>query len=208
MARVTYLKTATEAPDGAVQAILESTVRYLKDCAGGCGQRLLSSHQWGKLTKPIRAELRELNVTRRESDGACWNCAPAVIKAAGVNRKPRPANVIRIQDRVDFPAEWARVCTAGGSYGDLARELKVTPEYVRQVVKELELPQVDKRREDTEEREVFIEEMERLVLFGQGIHRISRAFSLTENELVEKVGKLRMRGLTEVRFDYYTEMAA
>jgi hypothetical protein len=77
----------------------------------------------------------------------------------------------------------------------------------------MQLPEVDQRRMDSEERDVFIEEMERLVSFGEGIHSIAQSFGLTADGLVYKVARLRERGLTKVRFDEYndhtyTEVAA
>lgn len=204
---VVYVDTLQEpqtGAQGALRAVLGDTTERLRECAGDCGRQLLSAHHWNQVSKEKRAHLKELNVHRKESRGCCWKCAPN----APAPDKPSWANTIPLHKRVDFPKMWEKTRNAGGSYGELAEDLGVSREHVRQTVKTLGLPEIDRRRKDSEERDLFLEEMERLVRFGQGVHAISRSFSLTEDELIEKVARLRERGLTQVRFDSYMEVAA
>lgn len=205
------LKGAQEATGGPSGAIPGVNVDALPICRAGCGKPVLARARWRTLPESDRLELRRLQVRRDEARGICGGCYPKA-RASGLLKEIAAGNPAKNAPKYvhfDIPALWQEIRRQDGGYPELASTIGASQEYTRQLVCRLGLPRMPpKGRRDVEERTLFIEEMERLVSFGQGVHRIARAFSLTENELVEKVGKLRDRGYTKVRFDTYMEVAA
>ncbi len=200
-------------PQGAAQrlpeAILGHPLEDLPKCNAGCGRRVLRRAAYRSLSSEDQKVLRTLKVCRVEAKGICGGCYPQACKSGlilqfeGYRSSPPP-----IKEQFDIPALWEKVRESGGSSAELGAELGVSREYARQLVKELGLPRWDGRHDRSIERDLFISEAERLVRFGIGLHEIAGRFSLTEDQIVEKIGRLRERGLTELRFDTYLEVAA
>ncbi len=191
------------------EAILGCPLEDLPMCNAGCGRRVLRRAAYRTLSEEDRKVLQSLNVRRVEAKGICGGCYPQACKSGlilqfeGYRSSPPP-----IKEQFDIPALWEKVRESGGSSAELGAELGVSREYARQLVKELGLPRWDGRHDRSIERDLFISEAERLVRFGIGLHEIAGRFSLTEDQFIEKIGRLRERGLTELRFDTYLEVAA
>jgi len=202
-------------PQRAVHAQSEVVAGVVVDdlpvCRAGCGHRMLKRAKFRSLPKEDQARLRALKVRRVEARGVCGGCYSTALKSgliAELQKTELPENAA-VYKSFDVPALWQSVRDAGGGYLQLAEEMGgVTREYARQVVIKLRLPRADVRYEASREREYFLGELDHLHRCGVGVHGIARAFSMTEDELIRKVTRLRDRGLTEIRFDSYLEVAA
>ena len=207
-----YLESP-EAPQIATQRspedILGCPLEDLPECNAGCGRRVLRRAAYRSLSSEDQEVLRTLNVRRVEAKGICGGCYPQACKSGLIKQfegyRSHPPTV---KEQFDIPALWEKVRESGGSYLELGVELSVSREYARQLVAELDLPRRDERHDRSIERAMFLSEAERLVRFGVGIHEMAQRFSLTDDQFVEKIGRLRERGLTELRFDTYLEVAA
>lgn len=193
--------------EGVPRVVAGIMVDELPLCRAGCGFRMLKRSEWRRLPREDVARLRSLNVRRTEAQQICGGCYSKAHKAGTLSQFPRivPENA-SVRKRFDVPALWEQVRAAEGGYLELGNELGVSREFARQLVKELGLPTVDRRV--NEERDYFISETEYLIQCGLGVHEIARSFGLSDDEFVVKIGRLRERGLTAVRFDEYLEVAA
>lgn len=205
------LKVPQEGTQGVPRVVSGINVDTLPICRAGCGKPVLARATWRALPESDRLKLRRLQIRRDEARGVCGGCYPKA-RTSGLLQElaaTEPAKNAPKYVHFDIPALWKEIRRQNGGYPELANTIGSSQEYARQLVCKLGLPRMPRKsRLDVEERTLFIEELERLISFGQGVHRISRAFSLTEEELIDKVGKLRERGYTNVRFDTYMEMAA
>ena len=188
------------------EAILGFPLEDLPMCNAGCGRRVLRRAAYRTLSEEDRKVLQSLKVRRVESKGVCGGCYSTACKQGLLEQFEgyRSGRTLTVKEQFDIPALWEKVRESGGSYQELSTELGVTREYARQLVKELGLPRRDERHDRSIERAMFLSEAERLVRFGIGIHEIAGRFSLTDDQFIEKIGRLRERGLTELRFDEYT----
>lgn len=172
-----------------------------KPCVGECGILLLGFTQWQRLEKADRNRLRCLGVNRTSSYGRCWKCAERGVEKGESGRK-HYAPKITDEIRARIPEMWAGIQDAGGGFRVLGEHLGVSTERARQLVKELELPHRDTRGVQTQE---FLEELEFLAGFQLGAHELAQRFGMTARSLVERIDRLRARGLTTVSFPNYFE---
>lgn len=188
-------------PSGVPQVVAGIDLDGLPVCAGGCGKPVLRWSVYEALPTSARPRLTRLGVRRIEGNGACRACYRDTKRAIPVKRGTRKKSLDQV---IDVPELWQEVRNTGGSYTELGARIGASPEYARQLVVKLGLPRVDKRRGQAQ----FIEELHRFVRFGLGVHEIAQRFSLTDDQLVRKTGRLRALGHTTVRFDSYLEVAA
>lgn len=187
---------AQMATDGPLRAVLGPLTETLRECAGGCGFRVLSQHHWGKVEKAKRKRLLELKVRRNDSAGRCWKCSeqglPGNPKREFTTRKKIPPEVMS-----RLPEIWEQVRLDGGGLKELAKRLGVSGERARQLVKEHSLPRTHSSKEKAA---IFLEELEHMHSLGQGVYAISKALGMTPDALVRKVDDLHYAGKTKVLF--------
>ena len=217
-----------KAPQEGVQGQSEGTVRisqeYLEipeakrlDCCH-CGCPSVRRATWLGLPARTKELLTRAGVRKIESRELCSVCYKRM-KNAGRLEEFAPSDWGKVQaaeqrhkkvalhKSVDLKTMWQEVRDAGGSYGELAQQLGCSREYARQMVRDQGLPMIDNRTR-TDGRDYFLEELDHLLGFGLGVYEIAQRFNLTPDHLVRKVAKLRERGLTDIRFDTYMEVAA
>lgn len=182
-----------------VRLILGDLTELLAECSGGCKTLVLKYQEWQKLGKEERQSLRKLGVNRTSSYGRCWKCTE-VNAATGKSGRKYYGKKISTELRAQIPQIWDEITSDGGGAPELGLHLGVSRERARQVVKELGLPNPDRRGRRTEE---FLEELEFLAGFRLGVKEMSEKFGLSPEQFVSKVEHCRVRGLTALSYTNY-----
>lgn len=175
-------------------------------CVGTCGNKVIPHNKYNKLPADQRRELFWLKVRRISARGLCETCRRKAQADGELSLYPVTPHVneaMRLEANHDIPGIWAEILAAGGGYQQLADRVQCSAGTAYDSVKRLGLPQpMTTHRARNKARTEFIQELHQLVRFGVGTHDIAKAFSLTDDELIKKVDRLRSRGYTTVDLNY------
>jgi hypothetical protein len=210
MGRLNVVYVDPEAP-GLPREFYEIPEEKRSDCLT-CYAPAVRRVTWQKLPAHTRKLLKNAGVKYLEARNLCRSCYGKAGESGNRDEFPvsdwaemqkekaakKAARKAAVWDSVDLPALWRETTANGGSYREIAEQLGLTAEYVRQSVKKLGLPQFDKRIEDAK---YFLEELEHLAGLGMGVQYIANALGMEPDRLVKKVNNLRGQGRTEVKFD-------
>lgn len=189
----------------AARAAAQQYAEYSKECAGGCGMRVIPAEVLQELTERAQRALYGMGVRVAHKFGACKLCVVKVRKQRQ-DETPKPSREELAEEKRRQVTElWEKVRISGGRRNDLAAALGVSRQGVDYLIKKYGLPVEPTLKERAA---AFEEELEFFLSCGLGVHEMAGRFGLTAEQLVHKVDSLRNKGKTTIRFDGWHEMEA